>query len=621
MNERRTFLLIATVALLLGALMCKDSAPAGDDDDGNTETGEDLDPDDIVEVQIRPTVVRIDTATEIDLKAHAIARDGAWYDTVGGTWHGTNDAVATVDADGHLVPVATGQLLVEYRWEGVAADPATVEIVDPGTLDVEVVDWVSGEPVVGCNLGLGNDGVIELQDVTDAEGRVSFSGDFAGPVTLTAWCDGGYRYQSLAHVAPRQIRMPLVPSETALGQGRMQGTLTFDEEDLTAGKVAVAMAVPSTDENPIQITARDLLGVNRDLTGYNLEWTIPENVQINGIADDFEGDILPGRRVVSGAGGVYDLSVALELALALEEYGTGAVFPVMTSHIEDLRFGVSEPLDVGENAEITGLSFPVTTELPLHSDVDVAAPPAGYHWPDPILVLSWRPYQDYGYVAVGFGTGDHPYLPDDEEPTDDDSADDDDATWTAVRSELEERVWIHVREVARDGVFEDVPTIHYAFISEGGTDYGGRGTAVVSPPTLEEKVRLPEFLSLIDYVEPEDGSWRFDWTPPEGADITWLLTYPRCCDDDIGGWWVFGPAMSEFEYPRTLPLLTPEGDCIDDDGEEHVKRTTFEPEVMGLERVSYLSLVNLHDEDLTAVWTYSNRRTYATVKAYHADFP
>ena len=90
---------------------------------------------------------------------------------------------------------------------------------------------------------------------------------------------------------------------------------------------------------------------------------------------------------------------------------------------------------------------------------------------------------DDGLVAVGFGTGNHPYLPEGDPPGDDDAGDDDDATGAQViAAELEERVWVPVREVARDGVFEDVGTRYYAFIQENGIEGGNRGEEYGTDP-------------------------------------------------------------------------------------------------------------------------------------------
>ncbi len=607
----RRWILLALGALLLVALQCKKPDPEPDEP-GNTETGESLDPDDVVEVGIRPTVVRIDTATEFDLKGHAITRDGGFYDTVGGTWNSTNPDVATIDDNGHLIPVTTGEVLIEYSWEGVAAEAATVEIVEPGRIEITVVDLTTGEAIAGANVAVSQDGPLLATGETDEQGSAVLEGPFSGPVTVTAWGSDEHRYGSIAEVAPRQVRFPLFPRAEGFGQGQMSGSVQF--EDVNTGDLAIAMAIPSVSNNPLSIGAKDLLGNNRSLEGFGLNWTIPENVQINGIADWWEGDIMPGKRVVFAAGGVYDLGIALELALNLETYGTGALFPTMTQHIERLRFGVSEIYDVEPGADLENIDFEMATELPLESWVDLAPPPPGYYFPDPVLVLSWREYEDAGFVAIGFGTGKHPYVPEGDPPTDDD--DDDDATWTYTGGQLDERMWIPVREVARDGVFEDVPTRHFAFAWEDGVDYGTRATGVISAPTTRDRIRLPEFLEPVDTFEPEPGTWTFSWAPPDGTDLTWLGTRPRCTSGDVDSWHVFGPGMDSFRYPQGLPLIYSD-DCNPGGG----PGTTFYPEALSLEVASYQSLVNDHDEALRDFWSWVNRRTYASEFAPAAAFP
>ena len=609
--RKRTWTVLAVVALVMVALQCKPDDPEPDDP-GNTETGETLDPDDVVEVGIRPTLVQIDTASAIDLKGHAITRDGGFYDTLGGTWNSTDPSVATIDENGHLVPVGVGQVLIEYQWEEVAAEAATVEIVEPGRLEVTIVDLVDGTPIPDLDVALTQGGPFLATGVTDENGYTLLEGPFAGPVTLTAWGSDAHRYGAVAEVVPRQVRFPIFPKGEGFGQGRISGTVEFD--DVGAGNLAVAMAIPSVSSNPLSIGAKDLLGTNRSLEGFGLNWSIPENVQINGIADSWEGNVMPGKRAVFAAGGVYDLSIALELALNMENYGTGALFPTMTQHIERLRFGVSEVYDVGPDAEIEGIDFEMSTELPLESWVDLAPPPPGYYFPDPVLVLSWREYKDAGFVAIGFGTGKHPYIPEGDPPTDDD--DDDDATWTYTAGQLDERMWIPVREVARDGVFEDVPTRHFAFAWENGVDYGTRATGVISPPTMGDRIKLPEFLLPIETHEPEPGSWVFEWDTPEGTDLTWLGSRPRCTSGDTDSWHIFGPGFGRFEFPQGLPLIYTD-DCTPAGG----PGTTFYPEALSLEVVSYQSLVNAHDEELRDFWTWVNRRTYASEWAPLAAFP
>ncbi|MDP7115224.1 MAG: hypothetical protein QGH45_24830 [Myxococcota bacterium] len=610
MRSRRWFP-VAVLTLLVVAFQCKEPDPEPEDP-GNTETGETLDPEDVVEVGIRPTRMRIDNTTALDLKGHAITRDGGFYDTLGGSWNSTNPEVATIDENGHLLPVANGEVLIEYEWEGVTAEPATIEIVDPGRIEVTVVDLATGEPIADASVAVSQDGPLLAVGTTDADGFATLEGPFAGPVTLTAWGSDDHRYGSLAQVAPREARLPLFPKAEGFGQGRIAGTVGF--EGANTGDIAIAMAIPSVSTNPLSIGAKDLLGKNRSLEGFGLNWTLPENVQINGIVDSWEGDVMPGKRVVFAAGGVYDLGIALELALNLETYGTGSLFPTMTQHIERLRFGVSEVMDVEPGAELQGVDFEMTTELPLESWVDLAPPPPGYYFPDPVLVLSWREYLDAGHVAVGFGTGKHPYIPEGDPPEDDD--DDDDATWTFVGGQLDERMWIPVREAARDGVFEDVPTRHFAFAWENGVDYGTRATGVISAPTTKDRIRLPDFLEPCDTFEPEPGSWTFEWAPPEGTDMTWLGTRPRCSSGDTDSWHVFGPGLDSFRYPQGLPLIYTD-DCAAAGG----PGTTFYPEILSLEKVSYQSLVNAHDEAIGDFWDWVNRRTYSSEWAPEAAFP
>jgi len=603
--------------LLLASFECS-KPPEEEEDPGNTETGEYLDPEEVIEVGIRPTRIQLDTATELDMNAFALTRDGGFYDTVGGAWQISDETIATIDTDGHIVPLGEGEVQISYRWEGLDSEPSTVEIVPPGRMEVTVVDWTTGEPLAGVNVGMSRGQDIELEAITDANGFVVLEGAFAGPLAVTAWVETGYMTTTASLVASRQLRLPLRPIEGSQPFVQVHGEILFDEDDIVPGKVALGLAVPSVKENPISVSSNDLLAEYVELDGFGLEWSVPKNVQINGVQDSYTAELPPSHSAIFAAGGIYDLGVALDLALNLDEHGPGVIFPMMTSNIDDLRFGVTEPTDFPAQEEVSGIDIPLETPLPVETWVDVAPPPAGYYWPDPILVLSWREYKDCGHVATGFGTGNHPYLPEGDPPQDDD--DDDSTRSNTKKSELEERVWVPVREAARDGVFEDTPSRHFALVMEDGMQGEHRSSMVVSPPTSKERVRLPDFLDLIEKIKPEADSWLYEWSLPEGTDMNQLTVKPRCYPPDVEAWNVFMPPRDQFRFPQGLPPLLPK-ECLDEEGNNLGNRNNFFTEALSLEMVTYQSLVNVHGEPLEQFWGKVNRRSMTNEYKYNVGFP
>ena len=610
---------LAVAALLLVSLEC--NKPVEEDPgDGNTETGENLDPEEVIEVGIRPTQIRLDTATELDMNAFALTRDGGFYDTVGGTWQISDESIATIDAAGHVVPLGQGEVQVSYSWEGLDAEASIVEIVAPGRLEVTVIDWATGEPIAGVNVGVGTGHDIVEQAITNTDGFATVEGDFEGPLAVTAWTDIGYKYLTFDRVASRQLRLPMEPVDEGHPPVQVQGQIQFDEDEIEPGKVALGLAMPSVHRNPVSISSSDLLADYTELDGYGLSWAVPENVQINGVHDNYVAMVPPSRRAIFAAGGVYDLGVALDLALNLNEHGPGVIFPMMTSNIDDLRVGVTDPIDFPAQEEMLGIDMPLETPLPVETWVDVAPPPAGYYWPDPILVLSWREYEDCGWVATGFGTGNHPYLPEGDPPQDDD---DDSTRSAATKSELEERVWVEVHEAARDGAFEDTPSRHFALVMEDGMRHEHRTSIVVSPPTTKDRVRLPDFLDLIEKIKPEVDSWVYNWSLPEGTDMNWLKVEPRCYVSNTQGWNIYMPPSDEFLFPQGLPglVLDPEGPCPDDEGVDQGHRMNFYTEALALEMVNYQSLINIHDESFEDFWDKVNRRSLVNEYKYNTGFP
>ncbi|MCK6530582.1 hypothetical protein L6R50_24480 [Myxococcota bacterium] len=608
--------LAASAALAALCASCGPPPAPDEPPDDRTETGEDIDTGDVTSIEVRPGDVSIDLYTELDLKASAILLDGSFYDLRGVTWTSDAPDVAVINSTtGHLVPVSEGEARIVAEFEGLRSLPTPVTVVAPGAVEVTVVDSATGQGVPFAFVAVGDDPVL-AQGMADHQGRILLEGPITGPVTITCAADG-YDRTTAVGVAPRTAKIPVVLQQD-LDDAYVEGKVRFSEDDQAPGTISMALVMPTTPVNPIFLWALELIGPARHLSGWGLEWDLPENLYVDGLTTEFKSTTRPGEAVYFAAGGAWDLGVMLEMGNAINESGVGPVIETMTRHIEDMRFGLSAPFHLPPDGEVIAPEFAVDVQLTVKVDVDTPAPPEGAWFPDPVTVMAWRTVGPQGYAAIGFGSNDHPYIDTDPPGDDDDSTFEAQggagasAVTLAAPIQAEERVNVPVSEIPREGVlddvFEGVGSRYLAFVNEGGTSSDKyRGSLVVSPPVFDSDVRLPSFLTLTAPIVPDTHERTLHWASDPEVDLErFVLTV-----DESRRWWVFAPGgLGEATLPDGLfDPFTEQTTVVEDmDG------VRWTGESMSLEIADYQSLLNEADEGIEDLEELVNRRaTYELV--------
>ncbi|NUN48305.1 MAG: hypothetical protein HUU15_05685 [Candidatus Brocadiae bacterium] len=593
-------------ALALSPGCGAEDPPVGDPPDPT----DDLDPGEVLVMGLRPSDVAVDLATVLPLKPHAIADDGGRYDLPLDevTYEVDDDAVAWVDPEGRLIPLAVGTATVTPTWEEVRGEPAVVRVVPPGELRVRVVDAATDLPLPAASVWVG-DGAPSGPWFTDGGGEVTVQGQFSGRVTITADFDG-YRRTSLCDVAAREVRIALREDGQPPPSCTVGGGVRFEAEP-GPGEMALALSVATIDGSPILGNLGDFIGELEEVEAFGLTASLPQNMVVTGVDEHYELPAVEGQRRVVTLGGIFDVGVLLQLAAQIEEIGLGAVFQVLGQHTAELRFGASDPLPLEPGTYRDGVE--VSAGIPLSREVHalVGPPPPG-DFPDPATLLSLRDGGEVGWLVSGLGVGLNVY-PD---PGDDDTTgdDDDDATFERPLPRAAdgwEDVAIHEADPSVDGPFAAPTSRYLASIFEHGLGGGGRASIVLSTAVSDDSLVLPAFLGLpeLHAPTPEESArgvlgWAAD--PAATAQVLTLTGSERWWD-----LWVAG-GVGEVVVPTGLPTL---GDDPDSEARFWLHNA------YGAVVASFDSLANDADEGLPDLPHLLQRRTDALISWWDPLFP
>ncbi len=596
-------------AVLAGGLLlsgCQEDGDPGPDPDPI----DNVTPDEVTGVQLRPTDVAIDLESILTLKTHVRAEDGGVYDIPDEQliFQVDDPGIAAVDADGRVIPLRTGSVAVTATWEGMTSEPAVVRIVTPGAVRVTVVDVETGAALPAASVWVGDRPAVGPW-FTAGDGSVDIQGDFSGALTVTADFEG-YRRTSVVGTVAREVRLALRSDGQEAPPATFRGTVDFTSEPGT-GELALALSIATIPGTPLLANLVDFIGNLIDVDAFGLQTQLPENMVVSGVLDHFVAPAWPGERRVVTLGGVFDISTLLTLVVDVQEYGPGAVFNVLGQHSQDLLLGASEVVTLEEGETLNDVE--VTAEVPLlrETHMTIGPPPDG-DFPDPATILALRESEGAGYAVVGLGIGVNAYA----EPggDDDSSGDDDDATFDDDRFFARDAPWemvaVHEAQTEGTGAFEGPTTRYLASVFEGGLGAGLRSSIVLSTDISDPDFTLPAFLDLPEpYIPTEDdvadGALFFSADRGATVQVLTLAAGDKWWDFWCDGW------KDSVIVPEGLPPLA---------GEEIYWRYWLHNSY-GILAASFDSLANEADEGFADLLPLLQRRTDALIFWEDVLFP
>ncbi len=518
--RRGTSLITALIGALLVAGACKQEPDPIDPDDAYVQPG-----DHVVAIHVRPDRLVLDTDTTFEMVCVGLTDDGYLatlhdcdFELAGG------DAVQ-VGTDGLLTPAGTGAAQVLARRGTLASSLADVEVVAPGTVDLRVTD-PDGVPMKNTEVRIGTPTALAT-GTTDGAGRVHLEGDFSGPIDVVVFPPDPFRKTILLGARPRNLALAVGPEQRERPLARAVGTVEFPEEP-EPGVMALAVALTSTPVGPAFTTVNDFMPGNRVISDFGMDVSLPYNLVIKNIVEEFYAPIYSGEAVLMVAGGYFDLSEVLIVAQQLQEEGIGSMFNIIGVYADRLMVGLEGPLDVpiegfGPNVYVEDLE--VSMDIPLDREVMVTllSPPAEFWTTDPPTVLAYRELeQELGWAVVGVGVGKKPYSdPDTDPPETDDDDDDDDATGT-VWALPPMKPWetVPVLEAAAGHPLGTPYTIYGAMSVYAGVGPGHpNATLAFSPPMTGTDVVLPPFYPLTEVHGYDEPLGSFAYTTPPDVDV------------------------------------------------------------------------------------------------------
>lgn len=397
-----------SLVLILGLWGCRGCKSSVSADTGDTDT------DVIIDTEIPPdtgdTAETGDTGiaptwTEVHLSPpflYTTPNSQIAYRLVGTSpegWRGDPRDLGlelSVEADAALVSwegltattLAAGSTPVTLEWEGGVAQ-ATLVIADEGELQVGVVDALTGTPLVGATVLLGDE--VQGQCCTSGVLYVQ-EGVPDGPIDVTASAEG-YVTTTLSGVVGRHVVIPLRPDEEAI-PSVVQGTADLSALDPDPSQMAVGLVGVDLPADPWFYQPASLTAPARAVTIFGVDTELPANLVVQDHVATWEIEAPSGQRHPWG------VAVTLPLADALAA-GAGGTDPLvlLSDNLSSARWQLLDPLTPPDQ----GLFAPVD---PLEWSTEVVVPelPAGLAGDEAPLVLPLVA-EGEGWVPVGLGAG------------------------------------------------------------------------------------------------------------------------------------------------------------------------------------------------------------------------
>jgi hypothetical protein len=365
-------------------------------DTDETDVPDDTDTEELPawsEIALSPPELTVSPGATLTYRLVGTSPKGERGTPEGVAWTSSDPGSVEV-TDGVATALAEGIVTITASWEGGSAE-ATLVVQSGGTLEVTVVDAVSGDPIPAARVRA--DEAYDLPE-TDAAGFTTIGGIPGSAVTICAW-ESGWRPACAGGVVGRRIVLPLHADDEESDPGELSGTCEASAVPTDASKLVVGIVVPGLEGSPWWATLDDLLGANRTVTVYGVEANLPSNVTVQGYADDWSVDADAGARDVWAVAAAIPVADALAAAS-----GSRDPLSLLGEHAGNGLWTSSSGLAVTSGAVTDAGSVAPVTPFTSTIEVFTGDLPAGTAGDEVALVLPIE-QRSGGWVAGGIGTG------------------------------------------------------------------------------------------------------------------------------------------------------------------------------------------------------------------------
>ena len=372
-----------------------DTAP--DTDTSGDDTGTTTDPT-VQALALFPDGLTVHPGAAFALRSLATWEDGAQGDVSADQYTSEDEAVAQIDAKGRVTAVGPGTTTLHAAYGGHTAQIG-LTVADDGLLSVLVIDADTGAPVPDARVKI--DGATEGSK-TDSSGRVvvDVSSAAGGPLAVHVYDDPHVPVTVWGTVS-RTLTIPLPSDETFFGENAtVAGTMDFGAvEDPSALELVIGLVVPSFRDGPLVVEPRDLLAQERSITIYGVSAEVPENLTVEGVADDYAASAPPGQGAVWTLAGPLAIS---EVTSSLN--GTGDAIALLENNLDAMVWSWSATGALSSGAT-TALDVAPAQRFSRSVVVEQPALSAGFAGTEAPLLLVGSWLTDAGMIATGLGLG------------------------------------------------------------------------------------------------------------------------------------------------------------------------------------------------------------------------
>jgi hypothetical protein len=411
-----------TSLLLLAALGCTNGEPAspdsgrdtsdrdsasvdsatdsGDSGSAVTETGDstpqDMDPGILA---LAPREMVVDPGASWTLRAVHIL--GGEPVDVATEWESSDPSVVTLSDDGTATAISPGQATLTARFGDLHAH-ASVTVQATPLIRVQLIQAEDGLPLTQATV-FCNGETVPVDPLTGVAELVVPAGE---SVWLTGLSNDDSRIPTtLMDVVGRQVILPMRTRGQVDPDGEIQGTFDFSglpplsDDEKAAGWVVLGIAGGSLRMGPLFWRADEVLSPNRDVELLGLNVSVPGNLAIYELFEEWIAPAWSGDAGVWSMAGPVPLAEAI-LGLSSLDDALNFLLTNMDGFVYDfdgdLVVPVDEPLLL-EVAPLTALSEVIEVELPEW--------PEGFARDNPATLVALDGDGPAGPTVVGFGRG------------------------------------------------------------------------------------------------------------------------------------------------------------------------------------------------------------------------
>ncbi len=363
------------------------------------DTGDPIEPT-IADLSLYPDNLAVFPGATWDLRLVAVQDDESSADVepAKALFASSDEAVATVDADGLVTAVAEGTVEIVAAHGGLEAT-VLLEVIPPGTAEITVVDAATGLPLETAYASTAESGRVS----GDETGLVQVPVEEPGPMVLNAW-GADMVPVTIVDTVSRRFTVPVRSQDTVDAEGvTLEGDVDFssvDAGDFTDVKIGLASA--SVPIHPLCFDVENLIAEDRIVSIWGVNVELPSNLFVGSYVETWQGG------TSAGDFGVW----ALAGAVPIEEITAGLngdveVIDVLVDNLEAFMHDWSGGW-TGVNGD--AMDVPVAPSVELTDVVQVVAPELSLGFSgdeNPLVLITDEAYDGtHAVVGLGQGTGD-----------------------------------------------------------------------------------------------------------------------------------------------------------------------------------------------------------------------